>query len=49
MRVIDLAQPVMDFMERNQTLTIFLTAMAIVGFALYVVLQAVRRSTTRCG
>lgn len=47
MNISDIARPFLDFMAQNQALTIFLSAMVVVGFALYVVLQAVTHSNSK--
>lgn len=43
MNPVDIVTLVLQFIENNPTLTVFLISMGTVWFALYVVLQATRR------
>jgi hypothetical protein len=49
MNIIELARPLLDFMAQNQSLTVFLAAMGVVGFALYVVLRVAPRAGHKSG
>jgi hypothetical protein len=42
MSQVEVLRLVLDFVERNQTITVFAISMGIVGFALYVVLRTIQ-------